>query len=453
MANDSLDRSSTTTAQVLLGLGVATAVVAFFVLQRPPEPPSPAASPSTTAARSAVVAPPPRCRVVHTGSLLGDEGDSSGSSSDDARLAPYAAEVGRAAVIDGGYVVGAKRYRDSKAEVGFLRLNPEGKGAFQSLGHSRADLGAPTVAAITGGVLIGTVEANAGGLALRLVKSTLSTKPKWGAEIQLQRGESHAYDLAALKDQGFVAYTMRGKGKNDVFRVMLQAFAVGPLTLRGKAVSVSSSRVDAEAPRLLRRGAGFWLVYVARSRLALPKKPGDKALGRSPKQERFSAEKIEPSWLEVLPLDGAAKPLGSARSVTPRDGHVLAYDAALQGESLLLAWRDDDTPSGAGRGRVLMQRVGAGGEGSSQMVAERDVGSGVPALVGDWLALPDSQGRMRLAPIQKAEDTGSFLSDALRLESQLGMAQPLVAQSDSLLLAQPRGRAIGFAVARCRSKP
>ena len=109
--------------------------------------------------------------------------------------------------------------------------------------------------------------------------------------------------------------------------------------------------------------------------------------------------------------------------------------------------------SGAGSGRVFMQRVRVGAEGSSQLVAETDVGSGVPLLVGNWLALPDRRGRMRLAPIDSSEDAGSFLKDELRIEANFGMAQPLAAGAGGLLLAQPRGREIRFAVGRCQAKP
>jgi hypothetical protein len=421
-------------AAVILG------VIGFFVLERSDDetaPPAPSASASAPLLQEADGTPvaPPRCQAhgPSGGYSIGEP--TSGQGGGDPLLLPFSVEVGRGVAIGRGFAVGVKRDRSGGTfhEVALLDERVE-NGRLLELGRSRGDLDAPLIAASGDGWVAGVLEPNAGGMALRLLRQGSDGAVQWGAEIDQGHDESLAVDLAFGSEVGVVVWD----DLEDEHAVVMLAVVSPGLERRGATARVSRDEVDAELPRVIAREGGFWLAYVARRRV--------EGAGTSPGGGREAAERIDPSWLELLPLDRDGKAAGVPRAVTPRDGHVLAFDLAAGPEgALVIAWRDDDTPSGAHGGAAATMLVGASGEGQVQPVAEDDVGAGVPVLLEGWIALPDAQGNPRLAPL--APD-GALLGE-LRVEPALRSAQVLAAKGDVVLAARPAGKAIELVTARC----
>jgi hypothetical protein len=375
-------------------------------------------------------------------------------------IEPFAAEVGRACRPgSGGWAIGAKRDADGagSGELGLLAAEG-GAARLVALGRLRGDVDPPIVAcpaAWSDAVLAGLLEPNASGYTLRLarVPTAEGAAVVWGAEIEQSRDDSLATDLGAQGDDAVVVWDHVAAAR-EPSAVMLATVPLGKLDRAGEPRRVSAAGVDADQPRLALREGGFWLAYVARApapaRVTAP--PASAAPSAAPTDDgpaRYPAERLERSWIEVVPLDARGEPLGEPRPVTPRDGYVLAFDVgAGPSGALHLAWRDDDTPSGGGGGRVEIGRLDASGGFVTQRVADRDVGAGAPALVAGWLALSDPDGRLRLAP---RSDTGE-LGGEPRLEPLLGRAELLGADGERLLIASQVGRAVELAVTRCRGE-
>lgn len=420
-------------------------VVGFFVIRAPEEgetagPMMGADGALPEASSTSAPVRLPRCKLhgPAAGHVIGEPspGAPTKEEDDDLLFLPFSVEIGRAAATARGFAVGIKRDKNgSSTHVVALVDDRVESNQEVELGRSRGDLDAPVIASDgKGGWVAGLLEPNAGGLALRLARPG-EGGVSWGAELEQGRDESLAFDVAIGPDAGVAVWDdLEGDGE----RAVVVLATVSPtLEARGGPVVVSSESVDAELPRVVVRDGGFWLAYVARARV--------EGAGERP-EGRYAAERIVESWIELAPLDASGALIGVPRAVTPRDGHVLAFDlvAAPEG-AVVIAWRDDDTPSGAQGGTVSTMRVGASGEDQVQPVADEDVGAGVPVLLPGFIALPDATGHPRLAPM----DAEGTLIGELRLEPALRGAQVLAAKGDIILGARPDGKAIALITARC----
>lgn len=353
-------------------------------------------------------------------------------------LLPFSVAIGRgAAMNDGSFVVGVKRDRDggSWAEVAVVD-GRAASGRLVELSRSRGDVDAPLVVRCGDGWVAALLEPNAGGLDLRLVSPDGKGGLTWGATLPQGRDESLALDVVFGVERGLVAWD---EVVDDGERAVVEVATIDATTLAaaGKTEVRSREGVDAELPRLLPRGDGFWLFYVARQ-------PVDEAGERT--EGRFAAERIVPSWLEVVPLDASGVPAGAPISVTGQGDHVLAYDVKpAADDGAVVIWRDDDTPSGAHGGDVFTVVVGASGPGAVQPVTAEKVGAGVPDLIGGFVALHNAHGQLQLAPA----DGAGVLTGPLQVEPRLGGGQLVAAHDDVLLVARPSGRAVELFTAAC----
>lgn len=352
-------------------------------------------------------------------------------------LLPFSVAIGRGVALESGsFAVGVKRDRDggSWAEVAIVD-DRAASGRLVSLARSRGDVDAPLVVRRKDDWVASLLEPNAGGLDLRLVAPDGDGGLVWGATLPQGRDESLAYDVVFGNDGGLVAWD---EVVDDGAQAVVKVAAVDAgLKAVGKPTTRSREDVDAELPRLLPRGDGFWLFYVARAPI---EEAGERTEGR------FAAERIVPSWLEVVPLDGTGVPTGSPISVTGQGDHVLAFDVAMakDGQALVI-WRDDDTPSGAHGGDVYTVLVGGSGPGAVQPVTSEKVGAGVPDLIGGFVALHDAQGQLQLAPA----DSAGVLTGLLQTEPKLGPGQLVAASNNILLVARPSGRALELFTVSC----
>ncbi|MEZ4445644.1 MAG: hypothetical protein R3B72_41600 [Polyangiaceae bacterium] len=434
-----------------LGIAAVVGIVAFFAIREPQEdgPPRGVGGAGGGEPTPAAPAAPPRCHVAAEGYRVGkveaEDGEAGGGGQgpEPDRFAPFSVEVGRAVALGQGYAVGIKRVVEEPegastyAEVAVL--GKAGAGDTVRLGRTRPDMDAPVVAASGEGWVAAMLEPHASGLALRLAQMRDGALA-WGAELEQARDESLAFDVAFGERAGVVVWDeVSDDGKQA--RIVVATVDPASLKIRERAAPISRPEVDAELPRLVRRPGGFWLAYVARARTKEPSRDNGE------EDDQFRGERIEPAWLELGSLDEDGRLQGTFRPVTPRDGHLLAYDLELGRDgAVIVAWRDDDTPSGAEGGRVTMMLVEPSGAGQEQLVAEDDVGAGVPSLVAGWLALPDGAGHVRLAPV----GADGALEGELRQEDAFGIGQVLASRGDELLVAKPGGRAVTLAVLACQ---
>ena len=436
-----------------IGVLAVIGLVAFFIIRAPTDPPPAGEGGAGGEGPALEPPPPPRCKAAEGTFRVGegakDDGDGGAGGEEPERFAPFSVEIGRGARVSEGWAVGIKRELKTEEGAGTFAevvVLDDGatKGRVVRLGRTRGDLDAPLVVASDGGWVAAMLEPNASGLSTRLVRSK-GDGLHWGAEIEQGRDESLALDVAIGERVGVVTWDdVTDDGERAV--VMLATVATESLEGGERAVAVSGEGVDAELPRLTKRPGGFWLAYVARGRGDEDDEPRDPRATEG----RFRAERIVPSWIELLPLDQDGKVEGEPRAVTPRTGHVLAFDMGPGKDGgVVIAWRDDDTPSGAQGGTVTVMLVGAAGVGQEQPVASDEVGAGVPNLVGGFLALPDGLGHVLAAPIKEDAE----LEGELRREDALGIGQVLAADGDRLLIARPSGKAADFAAVTCSRAP
>ena len=420
-------------------LAISVVVIAYLLWTAPTETGPLDATASSAAALLPPPPPPHRCGPAPSaGSRIGEahvKGDEEAMEA-----APYSTEVGQALPLSGGFAVGVKRYVAGAAAAEVRLLGPEGASRSSiALGPLRGDGDAPLVVALPGGQwLAGLLEPNAGGWSLRLAWSRQG-EVHWGAEIDQGQDESLAFDIAYGERVGVAAWDDIDE-RAELSVVALLRLDRNDHQRVGKR-QVVSRRVDAEMPRLVTRAGGFWLAYLGHEP---PQPDADKGQGGD---ARFPAEQIRHAWIELLPLDLDGAPQGAPTVVTATDGYVQSFDLALaaNGEDAVLAWREDDTPSGAEGGKVLLMHVSPGAAVHTQVVADEDVGMGTPQLLPGWLAVFNVRGRVRLAPLNGAGQ----LAGPLLLEPSLGRVQPIGASGDGLLLARPYGRAMDVLLAHC----
>lgn len=463
-------------AAAALGLAGLLVGVRLFLGPDPSSGPQPQPSGAGSSAPSAALDPeapppveiPPRCADIATDAFVIGEAPAprpKPAPSDvgasplpepeddlDDPLAPFAVSLGRGAVFAGGFAVGALRDAEGGsvaqvATLGFDGKNPE----LVRLARSRGDLEPPVVAGAGSSVLAVMLEPNAAGRAIKIAKVE-GGSVTWGAELAEGRDESLAMDLAASGDRAVLVWDDVPKdGKRSV--VMLASFDTATLRSTTRPRPVSPPSVDADLPRIVARPGGYWMAYAAQ---AAGEQGKDKSKANPPKakkkptnevDEERGGEAIANRWVELIPLDEAGAPAGSPRAVTPKDGHVLAYDVELGADgSALVAFRDDDTPIGSSGGRVGLVAVGLGGSGEARIVAEEGVGAGVPELLPGWLTVASLSGPLRLAPVTGAGE----LFGPLAPEASFGVGgEVLAATREALLVARPAGRAMKLSITKC----
>jgi hypothetical protein len=451
---------------------IVGALVAWrAVVGSPYEPRAPAATASASAEPAPKPPVAPRCAEVASPTgpfVVGDAPtaprspppssapsggvlDDPGQEADDP-TAPFAVEVGRGAVYDGGFAVGARRDAEGGAVAMVATIGADGTGGkLVRLGRSRGDLDPPVLAGAGASVVVAMVEPNAGGRAIKVARVT-GGEVTWGPEFSEGRDDSLAVDVAASGGRAMVVWDdilgpTAGARRESVVLGALDVATMRPL---GPSRPITAASADATAPRLALRPGGFWLAYLARGdedpkkkREAKKPKPGDDD------EDEDQGEAITSAWVELLPLDEAGTPAAAARAVTPKKGHVLSFDLA-QGDDggALLAWRDDDTPTGSAGGRMSVTLVKLGGAVASRVVDEAG-GAGAPALLPGWISLASPSGMTRLAALSPR---GELLDD-LAPEPSLGAGEPIAATSEAILWARPLGKAMRLGVVRCSPRP
>ncbi len=370
-------------------------------------------------------------------------------------LTPFAVEIGRGAVFSGGFAAGARRDAEGGAVAMVATIGLDGTGGkLVKLGRSRGDLDPPVVAGAGDVVLAALLEPNASGRAIRIAK-VKGDDVTWGVELSEGRDESSALDLASSGSRAVVVWDDVNTDEKRS-HVMLSSFDVATMRSVTSARPVSSPKTDADSPRLIARPGGYWLGYLARAHEAPKKGKKDPSnAGEKPQKkgedegDDESGEAIQNGWIEIMPLDENGAPTAAARPVTPRTGHALAFDLELgEDGAALLAWRDDDTPTGSTGGRLSSALVRLGGAIDVHVLADESFGAGVPDLLPGWLVV-GGVGATKLGAI----DLRGVLAGGLDPEPSLGTGEPLAATKDAILIAQPAGKAMRLGVVHCAPAP
>lgn len=403
--------------------------------------------------------PPPRCTELSPEPFVlgdapppprevGDAGVEPGEEIEDT-IAPFAVEVGRGAVFEGGFAAGARRDAEGGAVAMVATIGADGTGGkLVRLGRSRGDLNPPVVTGAGASVLAVLVEPNASGRALKVAKVT-GSEVTWGPEFAEGRDDSLAVDVAASGARAVLVWDDIPPGADPARRssVMLASFDVATMRAVAPARPISPPSADAGSPRLITRPGGYWLAYLARGEEDAAKKKARKHDDSEDPDDQ--GEAITTGWIEVEPLDEGGTPSGAARAITPKNGHVLSFDLELgENGSALLAWRDDDTPSGSSGGRVSSALVRLGGGGEPRVLVEEAGSAGAPDLLPGWISLASVNGATRIAAMTPSGD----LLDELAPEPSLGTGEPIAATADRILWARPMGKAMRLSVVRCRPR-
>jgi hypothetical protein len=458
--------------RVPLGVGaIVGALVVWRAVAGPPaEPRAPAATASAPAEPAPKPPPAPRCTgvVPPTGAfVIGDappalrsppppEAAPSGGAPDEPEVddptAPFAVEVGRGAAYDGGFAAGARRDAEGGAVAMVATIGADGAGGkLVRLGRSRGDLDPPVVAGAGASVVVAMVEPNAGGRAIKVARVTAG-EVTWGPEFSEGRDDSLAVDIAASGGRAMVVWDDTLGPREGALHesVVLGALDLATLRPLGPSRPITAASADATGPRLAVRPGGYWLGYLARGEEDPKKKREAKKAKRGDDDEdEDQGEAITTSWVELLPLDEAGTPVAAARAVTPKRGHVLSFDLG-QGEDggALLAWRDDDTPTGSSGGRLGLALVKLGGAIDARVVDEAG-GAGAPSLLPGWISLASTSGVTRIAALSPRGE----LMDELAPEAALGGGEPIAATGEGILWARPMGKAMRLEVVRCVARP
>jgi hypothetical protein len=373
-----------------------------------------------------------------------DAGVDPAEEGDDPTL-PFAVEVGRGAAFDGGFAVGVRRDAETGAAAMVAILGPEGAGGtLIPLGRSRGDLDPPIVAGAGSAVLALGVQPNASGRTLKVAR-ILGGEVTWGPELSEGRDDSLAAGIAASGPRAVVVWDdVTGAGASARSSVMLSSFDVATMRSVSPPRAVSPKESDASGPHVTSRPGGYWLAWIARGTDdARKRRTGQKVDDGDENEDQ--GEAILASWIEIVPLDEGGAPVGSPRALTPKAGHVVSFDLAIADNgSALVAWRDDDGPTGAGGGKVSAILVRLGGGGEAHILAEHG-GTGAPDLLPGWISLASVSGPTRIAALSPS---GGLLDD-LAPEPTLGAGEPVAASGSAILWARPAGRAMRLSVVRC----
>jgi len=315
--------------RALLSLTLGLAMTACK--KTPPAPPAPESldEPAASAAAPAHEEPP-RCVPISsdapfvlgpndTGRPTSAEG---GTGLDD--TLPFAAEVGDGVAWSGGFAVGAIHEGEQSLAMSVVTLGADGRGAkVISLGTAHGDVEPPRLATRGALLVVGVLQPEPNGRSLRLAKIE-DGNVTWGATVHERSGESQAFDIALGEKKGIVVWDEDGPTSGVI---QVSTFDASTATNATPPRAISPASVDAESPRLVVRPGGYWLAYIARS-----------GGGDVDTDARYIAEEIGFRWIEVVPLDANGSPIGSSRSITAKDGHVMVFDiaAAPDGAGLLV---------------------------------------------------------------------------------------------------------------------
>ena len=300
---------------------------------------------------------------------------------------PFAVELGRGAVFDGGFAAGARRDAEGGAVAIVATVGADGKGGrLVKLGRSRGDLDPPVVTGAGASVLAVLIEPNAGGRSIKIAKVT-GADVTWGPELSEGRDESLAVDVAASGARAVVVWDdLSGIGDAAHSSVMLASFDVATMRSVQRRSAPCPRRAPTPAPHASPRargatGSATW------------------SAARTTPRRRSTARKSRRSWARPSRRAGSrwcpstrAASLPGLRAPSPRRAAFTSSPSTpspprTEGNALV-AVRDDDTPTGSSGGKVSSVLVRLGGGADPRVLVEEAGAAGAPDLLPGWISSP-----------------------------------------------------------------
>ncbi len=341
-------------------------------------------------------------------------------------------EIGGAVGYEGGYAVGFASRSGTARTAAVALFGPEATGAARvvELGPVAEDAPAPLLAYRSGDVVAAVFGATSGHARVdRNRELTVYAVGPVGAATVASfvkaADDSMASDIASAGRDAFVVW-------DETLPAVTSAAPAGmargvirgaPVSQHGPSVAprdLSPADSDAEAPRIVADGAGYSVLWIARS-------PDDVAPGDA---SEVTGETRAFGWLQRVEIDALGAARGPVRDLTPRGGHVSAYDARMFGgdAGLVIVARDDGEPTDGSGGALLRVRARGGAIGPVEPIQAGGVGRGAPAFVEGappWLSWVGHDEQLRLLPLDGAGLPRGLAS----VEAALNEARPLATWS------------------------
>ena len=380
-------------------------------------------------------------------------------------------EIGDAIRYPGGLAVALVRRAPSGRVAAAALLGPDARGPLRivDLGPTLGDAPPPRIGWFVGEKDSGSGDAiiaasyaarlgsGQGESTRELTVQVVSTgaPPTAILSIAQQRDDSLAFDLAFAGPNGQTGMVVwdeetasRGVVRAASFsasaRPRLAGAGTAPAEQRAgsaPARDVSPPESDADLPRVVPGGSGFFVFWVAH-------RPDPAAAATDASDLEATGEERAYGWLEMIPVDAHGAVAGPLRRLTPASGHVSAYDVqplSEGGHELLVVARDDGEAIDGSGGALLRIRVAGGSHGDAYSYTidapvgfpTDGLGRGAPAFVaGDppWLTWVGPHEQLRLLPL----DTRGAPALAPSAEESLSDERPLlVLPGGRLLVAAP----------------
>ena len=375
--------------------GMLSAAIVVTACHRAPPSPAVAEAGDSTPAPEASSQPKPavvpaRCKTTEVGFPLDD-----GRALDDL-------EIGDALAYPGGIVIDIV-HRSAAGRVAALAMLPPDASSIRvrDLGPTLGDAPPPRVAVRGADLLAASYvlgkRPDSREIDVVAISPSGDVRPA-GAVIE-QRDDSLAFDVAP----GLIVWDeASAPSRRGVIRA-------AELTADGHAApgrDVSPADSDAEAPRVVPRGSGYLVFWIARRPESVATADASEITGEAPAN----------SWLEVIATDGHGQATGPVRRLTPASGHVTAFDVAPQQglpgsrpEVLAVARDDGEAVDGSGGG-ILRLRVHDDGQDPPVAYTTDGLGRGAPGFVDatpPWLTWVALREETRVLPL---DGTGAPLA-------------------------------------------
>lgn len=356
-------------------------------------------------------------------------------------LGPTALEFSNAAAFSEGFALGTLHLGErAEAEVALL-FDRGGMQAIR-LGRVHGPVDPPVVAARGDVILAAISDSDAGDMTVRLAKvAPAGGQVTWGPELGQGRGESAGVSLALASSRSAVLAVDRFERQRARSAVMVLPFDPASMKETGPTRVVSLPDEDAERPRLVPAGDGYWLLYVAF--------PEQKSAAHAGQADAHGLVAEPPHVLRAARLDARGSQVAEPLTISGAPSESLVFDAvSLPQGKLLVAYREVPTGRPADGHPVHLAEVALDGSVAFGLAQadDEELGPGAPVLLvaqeGPQLMIEGTGSSVLLADV-------TSLHPILTLEPGLFGRIPLAAWHGCLLAARPRGLDIELERLRC----
>lgn len=350
-------------------------------------------------------------------------------------------ELGQGVALTAGFAVGVIEPGGvSQARVAFV--DDRGAGSVVDAGAVHGDVNPPRLARFGNGV-VGLVEdSDASGRVYRLfrIADAATKQVEKGPDFSDGRDESATVALAvASNGKGLIVWDREEKSRatSELVRVTFD-----PQTLRaGKIERLSAAGRDEEAPLLVARPGGFYLVTQSFEKLGREVGAGQ--------ADGLGVVEEPPAHLFAQPLDEDGRPSGARVELIAGAHQVAGIDAARDvDDSLLVAVRLSDSSEESRHLRLV--RLRPDGSKSERVFDSDELGTSIPLFVeiegsAPWLLAREASGAFWASIVPSGD--GQLV---LEPEFELARREPLAASPTSWLVFEPRGRDVDLKRLICK---